>query len=288
MASAPKPLVSIGVPVYNEERFIAAALASLRAQDYPNLEVIVSDNASTDRTFAICQQLAAADPRIRVERAQENRGATANFQYVLDQARGTYFMWASGHDLWSPSLVTECVRSLEYNENTCIAFATSNWIGIDDEPLSKTSGWCDTRGLGPVARFFTILWGNMHPILGLMQIDQLRACGPMPALIGGDLVLLAGLALRGNFVHAIGATWSRREFRAETGYEDKVKRYTSTQFGVVKSRLGRMFPLLALPVALINLVFRSNIPALDKFMTLIALIPSLALRYLVGRRKPAD
>ena len=287
MVSASKPLVSIGMPLHNEERFINAALESLRAQDYPNFEIIVSDNASTDRTFEICQQLAATDPRIRLERAQENRGATANFQYVLDQARGTYFMWASGHDLWSPNLVTECVNSLECNHSACIAFATSSWIGVDDETLQKMSGWSDTRGLGPAARFFTILWGNMHPILGLIRADQLRACGPIPALVGGDLVLLAGLALRGDFTHATQATWSRREFRAETGYEDKVKRYTSAQFGIVKSRLGRIFPLLALPIAMIKLVFRSNIAAFDKFMLLIALIPSLALRYLVGRRKPA-
>ena len=79
MASASKPLVSIGMPLHNEERFINAALESLRAQDYPNFEIIVSDNASTDRTFEICQQLAATDPRIRLERAQENRGATAGF-----------------------------------------------------------------------------------------------------------------------------------------------------------------------------------------------------------------
>lgn len=284
--SAAKPLVSIGMPVYNEERFIDAALICLRTQNYLNLEIIVADNASSDRTFEICQRHAAEDSRIRIERAQENHGATANFQYALNQARGIYFMWASGHDLWSQNFVTECVTLLESNDRACVAFASSNWIGTDGEQLPKASGWSDTRGLGPVARFFTILWGNMHPVLGLMQANQLRECGPIPALVGGDLVLLAELALRGEFVHATQATWSRREFRAETGYQDKVRRYTSTQFGIVRSRLGRLFPLLALPIALMKVVLRSNILALDKFMTLIALIPLLGLRYLVGRRKP--
>jgi hypothetical protein len=274
------------MPVHNEEPYVAAALASLREQSYPNLEVVVSDNASTDRTFEICTQHAAEDPRIRVVRFEQNRGATANFQHVLDQARGRYFLWASGHDLWSPNFVAECVALLESNDRACLAFASSNWIDADSAPLTKASGWTDTRGLGPVARFFTILWGNMHPILALMRTSELRAYGPVPSMVGSDLAMLAALALRGDFVHATQATWSRREFRTEPQYGDKLKRYASSEFGLTQSRFARAFPLLALPIALMRIVFRSNIPAIDKLLTVIALLPSLALRYLTGRRAP--
>jgi len=280
------PHVCIGMPIYNEERFIHAALASLRAQDYPNLEIVISDNASTDRTFEICQEHAAQDSRILVTRIAENRGASANFQCVLEQTKGVYFMWASGHDLWSPNLVTECVALLEANQSACIAFASSNWIGTEGESLSKSSGWTDTRGLAPAARFFTIFWGNMHPVLGMMRASEIRGKQPIPPIVGGDLVLLSDLALRGDFVHASRATWFRREFRTETNYDDKIKRYKSPQFGIARTRFSRFFPFLALPVALIKVVLKSDIPRLDKFATLIALMPSLVLRYLVGRRKP--
>ena len=282
------PLVSIGVPVYNEERFLDASLTSLRQQDYPNLEILIADNASTDRTVEICERHAAEDPRIRIARATENHGAIANFQRALDLAQGPYFMWAAGHDLWTPNLVSDCVALLQANDSACIAFGNSRWIGAEGELLPRTSGWADTRGMTPIARFFTIFWGNMHPVLGLIRTAQLRECPPMPNLTGGDLVLLSDLALRGDFVHATQATWSRREFRVEARYEDKQRRYASTTTGIARSRWQRMFPLLQLPVALMRVVWRSKLPSLDKLGVLLVLMVSFPLRYRVGRRGKAQ
>jgi glycosyltransferase involved in cell wall biosynthesis len=282
------PLVSIGVPVYNEERFLDASLTSLRQQDYPNLEILIADNASTDRTLEICERHAAADPRIRIARSAENRGAIANFQRALDLAQGPYFMWAAGHDLWTPNLVSECVALLQANDSACIAFGSSRWIGAEGELLPRTSGWTDTRGMAPIARFFTIFWGNMHPVLGLIRTAQLRACPPLSNITGGDLVLLAELALRGDFVHATQAVWSRREFRVEVRYGDKLRRYASTPTGIARSRLQRMFPLLQLPIALVRVVVRSRLSGMDKLGVLLVLLVSFPLRYLVGRRGKAE
>lgn len=284
----PLPLVSIGLPLFNEEGFIDSALESLRGQDYPNLEIVISDNASTDRTVAICERHAAQDPRIRIERAAINRGATWNFQHVRNQAKGAYFMWAAGHDLWSPNLVSECVALLERNERACVAFASCCWIGPYNEPLARGSGWTDTRGLGPVARLITIFWGNMHPIVGLIRRSHLQHCPPLPNLVGGDLVLLSALALRGDFVHATQATWSRRDTRFEQDYGAKLQRYASTTTGIVRSPIARLFPLLELPIALVRVILRSELRAPDKLMLLATLAPSLPLRYLVGRRGHAD
>lgn len=280
-----KPLVSIGMPIRNEERFLDAALASLRSQDYPNLEIIVSDNASTDGTLAICERHAAEDPRIRIERATVNRGATANFQHTLDLAQGSYFMWAGGHDLWSPNLISECLALLETNEHASLAFASSRWIGVGDEPLARASGWSDTRGLAPIARLFTVFWGTMHPVMGLIRTSRLRTCQPLANLAGGDLVLLAELALRGEFLHAPDACWSRREFRYETHHDDKLRRYASPASSITPSRLGRRFPLLALPMALVRVVCRARMSAMDKIAVLLALTASFPVRYLVGRRE---
>ncbi len=277
------PRISIGLPVYNEERFIDASLRSLREQDYPNVDILICDNASTDSTLSICERHAAEDSRIRIDRAPSNRGAVANFRRAFDLARGKYFMWASGHDLWSPNLLSECASQLNQNEGACIAFACSRWIDADGAQMMRASGWTDTRGMLPAARGFTILWGNMHPILGLIRTESLRSCQPMQNLVGGDLVLLMELALRGDLVHAPKASWSRREFRTETRYEDKLQRYISIETNIVRSPMQRMFPLLQLPSALIRVVWRSGLPLSDRMMMLLALAASLPLRYQTGR-----
>jgi len=282
-----KSLVSIGLPVYNEASHVDAALSALRAQDYANLEVIVCDNCSTDDTVAICRRHAAQDPRIRIEVAAMNMGVTDNFRRAFELAQGDYFMWASGHDLWSSGLLTECVGLLQDHPDACLAYASCDWVGPAGDPIGRASGWSDTRGMAPAARFFTVLWGNMHPVLGLMRSDRLRACGPLPAIVGGDLVLLADLSLRGTFLHAARSRWSRRELRAESSYGKRVERYTSASFGVTRSRLGRAFPLLALPWELVKRVARAPVGALEKAAMLATLVPSLALRYLVGRRNQA-
>ncbi|MEO5626963.1 MAG: glycosyltransferase family 2 protein [Dokdonella sp.] len=282
------PLVSIGMPVYNEARFIDASLTALRRQDYPNLEILICDNASTDDTVAICERHACADVRIRIERWSENRGAIANFQRSLDLAQGTYFMWASGHDLWTDNLVSACAVLLRANDGASIAFATSNWIDGEDRSIARVSGWTDTRGGAPAARLLTVFWGNMHPILGLIRTSHLRACPPMPNITGCDLVVLAELALRGHFVHATNALWSRREFRVEPRYEDKLRRYSSAATGIGGSRFQRIFPLLNLPIALMRVVMRSNLSSVDKMLLLPVLLVSFPLRYRIGRRAKVE
>lgn len=279
-----RPLVSIGVPVFNEAAHIDAALRSLRAQDYPNLEIIVCDNASTDETQAICRRHAREDSRIRVEVAPVNRGVTANFRRAVDLASGEFFMWASGHDLWSPDFVSGCVELLLEHPSASLAFASAHWIGADGKPYPRESGWSDTRGMAPAARFFTVLWGSMNPVLGVMRLDRLRQCGSMPALIGGDLVLLSALSFAGDFLHAQHCSWSRRELRSESNYGAKLARYTSKGFGVSRTNVSRIFPLLGLPLALTKVVVRARIGWLDKSLLLLSLPTVLLLRYVVGRR----
>lgn len=107
------PKVSIGMPVYNGEKYIRNALDSLLNQTFPNFELIISDNASTDRTKEICCEYASKDSRIRYFRQAENNGAIANFQFVLDQASGEFFMWAAYDDLWSSNFLKDAVGSLK-------------------------------------------------------------------------------------------------------------------------------------------------------------------------------
>ena len=94
------PFVSIGMPVYNGERFLAEALESLLAQSHGNFELLISDNHSTDNTRAIIEHYARKDARIKCFFQEKNIGAIANFNFVLSKASADYFMWAAADDEW--------------------------------------------------------------------------------------------------------------------------------------------------------------------------------------------
>lgn len=99
------PAVSIGMPVFNAEGTVGEALEALLDQTFADIEVVLSDNASSDATGEICRRYAARDTRIRYFRQPHNMGAGTNFRYVLGESRGTYFMWAAADDRWLPTFV---------------------------------------------------------------------------------------------------------------------------------------------------------------------------------------
>lgn len=105
-------MVSIGLPVYNGERFIEHAIRSILAQTHPDFELIISDNASTDGTGEICQRLAAGDERIKYVRQPRNMGAANNFRYVWEVASHDRFIWAAADDWWDPDRLEHLVNAL--------------------------------------------------------------------------------------------------------------------------------------------------------------------------------
>lgn len=110
MAQA-KTLISIGMPVYNGEKYIRTALDSLLSQTFESFELIISDNASTDNTERICREYQSNDSRVVYTRQPTNLGAAANFKFVLDQATSEYFMWAAHDDFWKPEFITQALAS---------------------------------------------------------------------------------------------------------------------------------------------------------------------------------
>jgi len=279
------PLVSVGIPVYNEARFLAESLASLLAQDYPKIEFIISDNASTDDTIDICEKAVTSDPRVRIIRAKTNEGSTANFQRCLDAAAGELFMWAGGHDLWSSNLVSHCVETLSRHPAAVIAVPESNWIDLSSQPFGERAGILDTRGTEALARVFMLLWANMHAMYGLMRVSALRATGRIPNYSGADLVLLARMILQGDFVPASGTLWSRRQTRANEDFKARQLRYHGSEFGIRKRGLARILPVARMPYELLKTVWRSQLPTVDKIAFTLALPTQLPARYLVARRR---
>jgi glycosyltransferase involved in cell wall biosynthesis len=115
-------LVTVGIPIYNDIEYASAAIGDILAQTYQHLEIIISDNCSTDGTEAICRSFASKDARIHYVRQEHNIGPHANFKYLIDKSSGAYFMWAASDDRWHPEFIERLVVSLESDPKAAVAF----------------------------------------------------------------------------------------------------------------------------------------------------------------------
>lgn len=106
------PKVSIGLPVYNGEKYLREALDSLLSQTFRDFELIISDNASTDATREIVLDYQQRDSRIRYIRQNTNIGAGKNFLFVLAMAKAELFMWASHDDIWAENWLEVLIPNL--------------------------------------------------------------------------------------------------------------------------------------------------------------------------------
>ena len=106
------PRLSIGLPTYNGENFLAESLDALLGQSYEDFELIISDNASTDGTEDICRRYAKQDSRIRYIRQPRNIGCAPNHNVLVRQSRGELFKWASDDDLYARDLIERCIEAL--------------------------------------------------------------------------------------------------------------------------------------------------------------------------------
>src|SRR5262249_47081143 len=179
------PLVSIGVPVYNGEAFIERALDALCAQDYEHLEIIVSDNASTDNTPKICRAAAERDDRVLYLSTDVNRGAARNFARRVHVAQGPYFKWAAADDLCRPEFVATCVAVLEADPFAVLCYPRTSLIDEDDnvvEDFDDDLAYDDEsaiRRLGRVCRHV----GEYHAVFGVIRTNALRDTGLLGAFV---------------------------------------------------------------------------------------------------------
>lgn len=196
-----QPLVSIGMPVYNGERFIRQALDALLAQDYQNFELVISDNASTDSTQGICAEYAKKDRRVRYYRNDSNLGTIVNFSRAFNLSKGEYFLWASCHDLWEHSYISRCTQVLEGNPSAVLCYASADHIDVEGRRLNLLHCNLDTRGLDLVSRCHVVLWGLQYgnPIYGVIRASALKQAKIFEKAVAQDSILLFELSMLGEF-----------------------------------------------------------------------------------------
>jgi glycosyltransferase involved in cell wall biosynthesis len=169
------PVVSIGMPLYNAQRDLQRVLDSLSSQTFEDFELIISDNASTDKTEEICREYAEKDRRIRYIRQPRNLGPAANFQYVLSEAVGEYFMWAASDDLRSPDFLDVNYRFLENHPDYVASTSPVRFEGAAPDPIRMGDASL-TGDLSHRVRTFLQTWHANGRFYSLTRTSLLKAC----------------------------------------------------------------------------------------------------------------
>lgn len=196
----PLPRLSIGLPVYNGEKFIKQAIDCLLAQTFADFELIISDNASTDKTEAICRAYAAEDERIRYYRNEKNIGCACNFNRVFELSRGEYFKWAAYDDLHAPDFIEKCVDFLDNNPKFILCHSLTYFIDEQGNFLQNYDIRLNADSPKTYKRFHDLLTKHLcYPIYGVIRASALRMIPPMGSYGASDAILLLRLGLVGRF-----------------------------------------------------------------------------------------
>jgi glycosyltransferase involved in cell wall biosynthesis len=212
------PLVSIGLPVYNGGSYVALSIASLLAQTYRHIELVISDNASTDGTQQVCEQFARQDTRVRYVRLPSNIGGVKNHTKVCELARGEFFMWASSDDLWQPTYVERCVEVLRADPAVVLAYSINAKIDEEGESLGSVPPGLtlDTDDIVQRFRDLTQIDSPIEPFYGVVRLAAMRSTAPLPLHPGWDRFVLAELGLMGRFRQVKEALYTRRIHRNQS------------------------------------------------------------------------
>jgi glycosyltransferase involved in cell wall biosynthesis len=243
------PRISIGLPVYNGERYLGEALESLLAQTFADFEIVISDNASTDGTAEICQSYQAKDERIHYFRSEKNIGAAPNFNRVFRLSRAALFHGSACDDLYEPRFLERCIDALDRDPSVVLSHARTKLIGDEGEPLAfdpKRDCYIDSYGSArgvsgdvmrpqpphigeatkPERRFREVLWlmGWSLPLSGVIRRAALLRTSLYANYSGADKVLLAELALQGRFHEVDEELFAKRIHQGCTYYKSTSER----------------------------------------------------------------
>jgi glycosyltransferase involved in cell wall biosynthesis len=256
--------VSVGLPVHNGERFLAEALDSVLAQTVSDIELIVCDNASTDRTPAIVREYAARDARIRHVRNEVNIGAAGNFNRTFALSRAPYFKWMAHDDACAPDFLLRCVEVLDRDPSVVLCFPrqvdideTGRTIGANPYPL-------DTRLTRPHERFSQALrfWRGAPAVWGVARRAALARTRLIQDFYASDLVLLAELSLLGRFHQVEEDLLHHREHAGRSVYTSD-RRSFSTWLNPLRRR-PRRFPAWSWFFGYVAAVGRSPLPLTER------------------------
>jgi len=229
--------VSVGLPVYNGEGTLTRAIESILSQDYPNIELVISDNGSTDRTYEILVELSEQHSNIRVHRSSVNRGWTWNANKTFELSRGEYFLWAADDDFYEFSFISSAIKELECHPTAVMCHPRTKTIIEGSVEIVWRSSLETFKGIVNVRQRYKETLQNFPAVAfyGVYQSKLLRKIGTLPNIIGSDVMFMQKLSLYGDFIdtdeelftRVIRITWNTREenFKSYTGSSIKSSRF---------------------------------------------------------------
>lgn len=264
--SGESPLVSVGLPVYNGENYIAEAIASVLTQTCGDLELIVQDNASTDRTAEICREFVSRDARVRYYRNPRNLGAAPNYNLAYTLAQGRYFKWLAHDDRMLPGYLQATTEALEARPdavlcNTVVQYidGEGKYIGLYDSGLGKA----DVQS--PSKRFASLVLSSHSCVdfFGVIRKAAMRNSLLHASFHGADRAFLAQMALRGAFLQLSEPLNEMREH--DNRYTRRQGRATERQAWHDASLRGRItFPAWRLYAEYVKAVGGATLSAAER------------------------
>lgn len=223
MIDSSEPLVTIGVPVYNGERFLAECLDSLLSQRFRNFVLLISDNASTDGTEKICQTYVKADSRVRYHRNRTNIGLYGNFNLLLRLARTRYVKLATADDFWAPTMLGDSLASMEGDSSLALCHPKAVLVAEDGSEIRRYEQSCHLMDDDPAVRFRRVLTeiGLVNQLVGVIRTDVLRSTLPLMNHTLADRVFVAELSLYGKILELPKYQYFRRFHQESTSWDRK-------------------------------------------------------------------
>lgn len=205
--------VTIGMPVYNAERYIMEALQSLVGQTYSDFEIIICDNASTDETFNICHEFCKKHKNITVIKNEKNIGAAANFNLVASKAKSEYFKWASYDDICHRDLIKKCVEFLDKNKDVDLCYSVAGRIDENGSHLDDYQFDLNTMSDKRWERFSDLIVKrhNCHFVFGVFRTKELKNTCLILSHEGSDRILLGEIGLAGKMYEIPEVLFFRRD-----------------------------------------------------------------------------
>jgi len=229
--------VGIGMPVYNGERYIEESIKSNLCQTYDDFTLIISDNASSDRTQEICLDYASQDKRIHYIHNPTNLGASKNYTRCFEPANCEYFRWSNADDLIEPSQIEQCVKVLDENSDTVLTYGKTMIIDDSGKLTEHYDDHLDLRQDSAAERFITGIKsiGLSNVLYGLMRRDQLAKTALLGNYIASDINLIIELTLYGKFhelpdylfsrrMHPEASSWDRSDEETQREFWDTSKK----------------------------------------------------------------
>jgi len=277
MANNIHPKVSIGIPIYHGEIYLEETLECLLKQTYSDFEIIITDNNPGGDPEQIALEYSGKYDFIKYIRHDKNIGALSNWNSIVPNATGEYFLYAGGHDLLSVNFLEKTVNVLDQNPDVVLAYAPTKLIDIEGLPIDKEIGLLDTCGSGLIQRCNQVLWGNQEPLYGLMRLEAIKGTRLQKEIVGSGAVWLLELAIQGEFRACYEITRFRRANRELQNRETQLTRYHKSLFN--RKRV-RILPHWRIPWHCFLSCFIGQVSFMKRLRLILSIGTSALLRYL--------